>query len=98
MLEYFSKLGQLGTYDLYEGDTRDKDLRYRTLAQGSTLQGGGVGHPEPSGPEGRSDYTDLLTERAVEYVGRRHDRPELLTELRTAWESVAAGLLPYPAA
>lgn len=28
---------------------------YRTLAQGSTLQGGGVGHPEPSGPEGRSD-------------------------------------------
>jgi len=29
--------------------------RYRTLAQGSTLQGGGVGHPEPSGLEGRSD-------------------------------------------
>lgn len=29
-------------------------LYYRTLVQGSTLQGGGVGHPEPSGPEGRS--------------------------------------------
>ncbi|MEW2118975.1 PA14 domain-containing protein [Streptomyces sp. NPDC005474] len=27
---------------------------YRTLAQCSTLQGGGVGHPEPSGPKGRS--------------------------------------------
>jgi hypothetical protein len=27
--------------------------RYRTLAQCSTLQGGGVGHPRPGGPEGR---------------------------------------------
>ncbi|WP_327433981.1 hypothetical protein [Streptomyces sp. NBC_01236] len=26
---------------------------YRTLAQCSTLQGGGVGHPRPGGPEGR---------------------------------------------
>ncbi|MGJ5800329.1 sulfatase family protein [Streptomyces europaeiscabiei] len=51
VLEYFSKLGQLGTYDLYEGDAEYKDLRY---------------------------YTDVLTERAVEYVGRRHDRPWLL--------------------
>ncbi|GGS05966.1 hypothetical protein GCM10010269_51160 [Streptomyces humidus] len=28
-------------------------VRYRTLAQCSTLQGGGVGHPAPGGPEGR---------------------------------------------
>ncbi|MEU3662871.1 sulfatase-like hydrolase/transferase [Streptomyces sp. NPDC032940] len=50
-LEYFSKLGQLGDYDLYEGDAEYKDLRY---------------------------YTTVLTERAVEYVGRDHDRPWLL--------------------
>ncbi|WP_128437356.1 sulfatase family protein [Streptomyces cyaneus] len=30
VLEYFSKLGQLGTYDLYEGDAEYKDLRYYT--------------------------------------------------------------------
>ncbi|MEU9221749.1 sulfatase-like hydrolase/transferase [Streptomyces sp. NPDC048376] len=50
-LEYFSKLGQLGDYDLYEGDATYKDLRY---------------------------YTTVLTERAVEYVGRDHDRSWLL--------------------
>ncbi|MGW4276027.1 sulfatase family protein [Streptomyces seoulensis] len=50
-LEYFSKLGQLGDYDLYEGDAAYQDLRY---------------------------YTTVLTERAVDYVGRRHDRPWLL--------------------
>jgi arylsulfatase A-like enzyme len=50
-LEYFSKLGQLGDYDLYEGDATYEDLRY---------------------------YTTVLTERAVEYVGRDHDRPWLL--------------------
>ncbi|GGL95817.1 N-acetylgalactosamine-6-sulfatase [Streptomyces fumigatiscleroticus] len=50
-LEYFSKLGQLGDYDLYEGDATYKDLRY---------------------------YTTVLTERAVEYVGRDHDAPWLL--------------------
>ncbi|MFF5495597.1 sulfatase [Streptomyces aquilus] len=50
-LEHFSKLGQFGDYDLYEGDATYKDLRY---------------------------YTEVLTERAVEYVGRRHDRPWLL--------------------
>ena len=50
-LEYFSKLGQLGEYDLYEGDAAYRDLRY---------------------------YTTVLTERAVEYVGRDHDRPWLL--------------------
>ncbi|MET8572191.1 sulfatase-like hydrolase/transferase [Streptomyces sp. NPDC004783] len=50
-LEYFSKLGQLGEYDLYEGDAEYQDLRY---------------------------YTTVLTERAVEYVSRDHDRPWLL--------------------
>ncbi|MDT0265865.1 sulfatase-like hydrolase/transferase [Streptomyces sp. DSM 44915] len=50
-LEYFSKLGQLGDYDLYEGDATYHDLRY---------------------------YTEVLTERAVEYVRRDHDRPWLL--------------------
>ncbi|MET9843999.1 hypothetical protein [Streptomyces ossamyceticus] len=29
------------------------EMRYRTLARCSTLQGGGVGHPAPGGPEGR---------------------------------------------
>ncbi|WP_370264865.1 sulfatase [Streptomyces sp. V4I8] len=51
VLEYFSKLGQFGEYDLYEGDAAYKDLRY---------------------------YTEVVTERAVEYVGRDHDRPWLL--------------------
>jgi hypothetical protein len=32
----------------------DVYLRYRTLAQCSTLQGGGVGHPRPGGPLWRS--------------------------------------------
>ncbi|MFD7462935.1 MULTISPECIES: sulfatase family protein [unclassified Streptomyces] len=50
-LEYFSKLGQLGEYDLYEGDAAYKDLRY---------------------------YTTVLTERAVDYVRREHERPWLL--------------------
>ncbi|KMS72313.1 twin-arginine translocation pathway signal protein [Streptomyces viridochromogenes] len=30
VLEYYSKLGQLGAYDLYEGDAEYKDLRYYT--------------------------------------------------------------------
>ncbi|MFF1768641.1 sulfatase [Streptomyces sp. NPDC058249] len=30
VLEYFSKLGQLGDHDLYEGDAEYKDLRYYT--------------------------------------------------------------------
>ncbi|WP_338686792.1 sulfatase-like hydrolase/transferase [Streptomyces acidiscabies] len=30
VLEYFSKLGQLGEYDLFEGDAEYKDLRYYT--------------------------------------------------------------------
>ncbi|WP_031487140.1 sulfatase family protein [Streptomyces bicolor] len=30
VLEYFSKLGQLGAYDLHEGDAEYKDLRYYT--------------------------------------------------------------------
>ncbi|MEB8337551.1 sulfatase family protein [Streptomyces endophyticus] len=30
VLEYYSKLGQLGDYDLYEGDAEYKDLRYYT--------------------------------------------------------------------
>lgn len=51
VLEYFSKLGQLGDHDLYEGDAEYQDLRY---------------------------YTTVLTERAVEYVSRDHDRPWLL--------------------
>ncbi|MFD6287496.1 sulfatase [Streptomyces sp. NPDC060205] len=51
VLEYFSKLGQLGDHDLYEGDAEYEDLRY---------------------------YTEVLTERAVEYVGRDHDKPWLL--------------------
>lgn len=51
VLEYFSKLGQLGEYDLYEGDASHQDLRY---------------------------YTTVLTERAVEYVSRAHDKPWLL--------------------
>ena len=51
VLEYFSKLGQLGDYDLYEGDATYEDLRY---------------------------YTDVLTERAVEYVSRDHATPWLL--------------------
>ncbi|MFJ1806049.1 MULTISPECIES: sulfatase [unclassified Streptomyces] len=51
VLEYFSKLGQLGDHDLYEGDAEYKDLRY---------------------------YTEVLTERAVEYIGRDHDKPWLL--------------------
>lgn len=50
-LEYFSKLGQLGDYDLYEGDATYQDLRY---------------------------YTNVLTERAVEYIGRDHAQPWLL--------------------
>jgi arylsulfatase A-like enzyme len=50
-LEYFSKLGQLGDYDLYEGDATYQDLRY---------------------------YTGVLTERAVEYIGRDHAQPWLL--------------------
>ncbi|MCG7204993.1 sulfatase family protein [Streptomyces arenae] len=51
VLEYFSKLGQLGDHDLYEGDAEYQDLRY---------------------------YTTVLTERAVEYVGRKHTAPWLL--------------------
>jgi alpha-galactosidase len=32
---------------------------YRTLAQWSTLQGGGVGHPAHSGPEGRNGMAEI---------------------------------------
>lgn len=34
--------------DHYDPD--EVAVRYQTLAQCSTLQGGGVGHPRPSGP------------------------------------------------
>ncbi|MET9695613.1 sulfatase-like hydrolase/transferase [Streptomyces sp. NPDC006529] len=65
-LEYYSKLGLGGEYDLYEGDAAYKDLRY---------------------------YTRILTERASEYVGRRHDRPWLLNLNFTTphWPWIAEG-------
>ncbi|MHC3393512.1 sulfatase family protein [Streptomyces lavendulocolor] len=65
-LEYYSKLGLGGEYDLYEGDAEYKDLRY---------------------------YTRVLTERAVEYVGRDHDRPWLLNLNFTTphWPWIAEG-------
>ncbi|WP_421107352.1 sulfatase [Streptomyces sp. NEAU-S77] len=52
-LEYYSKLGLTGEYDLYEGEVAHKDLRY---------------------------YTRVITDRAVDYVGRRaeDDKPWLL--------------------
>ncbi|MGW5635102.1 sulfatase family protein [Streptomyces sp. NPDC003832] len=66
VLEYFSKLGQLGTHDLYEGDAEYRDLRY---------------------------YTTVLTERAVEYVGRDHHSPWLLNLNFTTphWPWLGAG-------
>ncbi|MER5885971.1 sulfatase-like hydrolase/transferase [Streptomyces sp. NPDC001941] len=65
-LEYYSKLGLGGEYDLYEGDAEYRDLRY---------------------------YTRILTERAVEYVGRDHDRPWLLNLNFTTphWPWIADG-------
>ncbi|GGP95503.1 sulfatase-like hydrolase/transferase [Streptomyces roseolilacinus] len=65
-LEYYSKLGLGGEYDLYEGDAPYKDLRY---------------------------YTRILTERAVEYVQREHDRPWLLNLNFTTphWPWIADG-------
>ncbi|MET9292748.1 sulfatase-like hydrolase/transferase [Streptomyces sp. NPDC003077] len=65
-LEYYSKLGLAGEYDLYEGDATYKDLRY---------------------------YTRIITERAVEYVGRDHDRPWLLNLNFTTphWPWIADG-------
>jgi arylsulfatase A-like enzyme len=65
-LEYFSKLGQDGAYDLYEGDATYKDLRY---------------------------YTTVLTERAVDHVGRKHDKPWLLNLNFTTphWPWIAEG-------
>ncbi|MFJ7207698.1 sulfatase-like hydrolase/transferase [Streptomyces sp. NPDC098789] len=65
-LEYYSKLGLGGEYDLYEGDAEYKDLRY---------------------------YTRILTERASEYVGRRHDKPWLLNLNFTTphWPWIADG-------
>ncbi|MBW8485329.1 sulfatase-like hydrolase/transferase [Actinomadura parmotrematis] len=50
-LDYFSKIGALGEYDLYEGDAEYRDLRY---------------------------YTDVLTERAVDFVKDDHAKPWLL--------------------
>ncbi|MFF4698845.1 sulfatase family protein [Streptomyces chattanoogensis] len=65
-LEYYSKLGLAGEYDLYEGDAEYKDLRY---------------------------YTRIITERAVEYVARDHDRPWLLNLNFTTphWPWIADG-------
>jgi arylsulfatase A-like enzyme len=65
-LEYYSKLGGDGSYDLYEGDAPYQDLRY---------------------------YTRILTERAVEYVRRDHDRPWLLNLNFTTphWPWIADG-------
>ncbi|RJQ81485.1 twin-arginine translocation pathway signal protein [Pseudonocardiaceae bacterium YIM PH 21723] len=50
-LDYFSKLGLTGEYDLYEGEVEFQDLRY---------------------------YTDIITERAVEYIGRTRSKPWLI--------------------
>ncbi|MER5435262.1 sulfatase-like hydrolase/transferase [Streptomyces sp. NPDC002588] len=67
VLEYFSKLGQLGDHDLYEGDAEYKDLRY---------------------------YTEVLTERAVEYVSRDHGSTPWLLNLNFTtphWPWLAEG-------
>ncbi|MFB7214048.1 sulfatase [Streptomyces sp. NPDC056255] len=50
-MEYFSKVTRVGEYDLYEGETPYKDLRY---------------------------YTNILSERASEFVERKHRKPWLL--------------------
>ena len=50
-LDYFSKVTNLGTYDLYEQETEHDDLRY---------------------------YTDIVTERAAEFIHRDHRAPWLL--------------------
>ncbi|UZJ33966.1 sulfatase family protein [Streptomyces endophytica] len=65
-LEYYSKLGLAGEYDLYEGDAAYKDLRY---------------------------YTRIITERAVDYVERDHDKPWLLNLNFTTphWPWIADG-------
>nr|WP_308405342.1 sulfatase-like hydrolase/transferase [Streptomyces sp. B93] len=65
-LEYYSKLTTNGSYDLYEGETTVKDLRY---------------------------YTNILAERASDFVRRKHDRPWLLNLNFTAahWPFIAEG-------
>lgn len=65
-LEYYSKLTSDRTYDLYEGETPYKDLRY---------------------------YTQVLTERAGEFIERDHDEPWLLNlNFTTAhWPWIAEG-------
>ncbi|MFJ8148683.1 sulfatase [Streptomyces sp. NPDC096048] len=65
-LEYYSKLTSNGSYDLYEGETTVKDLRY---------------------------YTNVLAERAGDFVQRKHDKPWLLNLNFTAphWPFIAEG-------
>lgn len=71
-LEYYSKLGLGGEYDLYEGDAREGDAEYKDLRY----------------------YTRILTERASEYVQRKHgDQPWLLNLNFTTphWPWIAEG-------
>lgn len=44
---------------------------------------------------GKDHLYDLGTDLR-EQADLAPDRPELLAELKTAWESTASGLLPYP--
>ncbi|WP_053850621.1 sulfatase [Streptomyces sp. NRRL B-24085] len=65
-LEYYSKLNTSGGYDLYEGETSVKDLRY---------------------------YTNVLAERASDFITRGHRKPWLLNLNFTAahWPFIAEG-------
>ncbi|MFC9219253.1 sulfatase [Streptomyces hygroscopicus] len=65
-LEYYSKLAEGGHYDLYEGETEYKDLRY---------------------------YTQIITERASEFIRRDHQQPWLLNLNFTTphWPWIAEG-------
>ncbi|MFF9571027.1 sulfatase [Streptomyces sp. NPDC014685] len=65
-MEYYSKITSDKRYDLYEGETPYKDLRY---------------------------YTEILTERASDFIGRDHDKPWLLNLNYTTahWPWIAEG-------
>ncbi|MDX3133735.1 hypothetical protein PV367_29050 [Streptomyces europaeiscabiei] len=78
------------------GDRLRRRFPHPVLA-GPGRPGAPAGRPECRDAAG-ADHLYNLAADSREQADLVPDRPELLTGPRTAWESVAAGLLPYPAA
>lgn len=75
-------------------DVPERELFWRVRADRALRRGDWKYYRDAAG----ADHLYNLAADSREQADLAPDEPELLTEPGTVWESVAAGLLPYPAA